>query len=157
MNEYRSRPLNFPWPPLIYAIAAAIAFGIHIAFPVHLAPATGLFFRAFGLVLVGLGLFLDLWALLTLHSRGTTVMPNRCASYLVTNGPFRYSRNPVYLGYTISLCGIGLVTGIAWFPAAALVSAVLTYFLVIRREELHLLSRFGCDFERYRRTARCWI
>ncbi len=157
MNEYRSRPLNFPWPPLIYALAAIVAYGVHVLVPVRLSLMTGVSAMSAGALLLAAGLFFDLWALKTLHDRRTTVLPNRCAAHLVTSGPYRFSRNPVYLGYTLSLCGLGLMSGIAWLPLAAFVSATTTYFWVIRREEKHLLSRFGCDFERYRRTARCWI
>ncbi|MCO6186125.1 isoprenylcysteine carboxylmethyltransferase family protein [Rhizobium sp. L1K21] len=157
MNEYRSRPLNFPWPPLIYAVAALLALAAHLYLPTPLSPLNGIIFRAVGGFMIALGLFFDLWALKTLHQSGTTVMPNRCATHLVTTGPFQYTRNPVYLGYTLSLSGLGFLLGIVWLPVAAIAAATLTYFLAIRREELHLLSRFGCDFERYRRRARCWI
>ena len=157
MNQYRIRPLKFPWPPFIYVAAAFVAYNIHNYVPVSLPISDRMLATAIGGILLVLGVFLDLWALKTLHDRGTTVMPNRCASYLVTCGPFRFTRNPIYLGYTLSLSGVGLLLNIAWLPLAALASAVITYIWVIRREELHLLSRFGFEFENYRRRARCWI
>ncbi len=157
MNAYRSRPLNFPWPPLIYAVAALIAYGVHHFVPLKISPVTGIVAVSIGGILLAMGVFFDLWALKTLHDRHTTVMPNRPVTHLVTSGPYRISRNPVYLGYTLSLCGLGLISGIAWLPLAAFVSATATYYLVIKREEMHLLSKFGCDFEHYRRSARCWL
>ena len=84
-------------------------------------------------------------------------MPHRCATHLVTCGPFRYSRNPIYLGYTLMTTGIGLVLGNGWFLVGALIAALVTSYLAIRREESHLLSRFGFEFERYCRTTRRWI
>ena len=157
MNQYWSKPLNFPWPPLIYSVAAIAAYGVHKVIPLEFAVVTGWGAAIAGLLLLGCGVFFDLWALKTLNDSGTTVLPNRCATHLVTCGPFRLSRNPVYLGYTLSLCGLGLISGIAWLPIAAFIAATATYFLVITREEKHLLSRFGIEFEHYRRTARCWI
>jgi protein-S-isoprenylcysteine O-methyltransferase Ste14 len=157
MNEFRSRPLNFPWPPLIYVLACAAALLLGMKMPIISFHILGGFGKIIGATFMAMAIALDLWALKTLFERHTAIMPHKCATHLVTCGPFHYTRNPIYLGYTLMTLGIGLVLGNGWFAVAALVAALATHFLAIRREEFHLLSRFGFEFERYCRQTRCWI
>lgn len=157
MNAYRLKPLRFPWPPLFYgaAIATALLLG-HIASLPMPSPGGALLMTT-GALLIVVAIALDLWALKTLWSHHTTVLPHRSATRLVTDGPFRYTRNPIYLGYTILTVAIGLMTGNPWFFLAALVAAVVTTSIAIRCEEAHLLARFGADYERYCKRTRRWI
>ena len=104
-----------------------------------------------------IALFLDIWAMKTLIERHTAVLPHRGSSHLVTCGPFRFTRNPIYLGYTIMMVGFGLITLNPWFFILASASVALTTAFAIRNEELHLLSRFGFEFERYCRATSRWI
>ena len=117
----------------------------------------GYLFYAIGALLVAVALFLDLWAIKTLVEYRTTVMPHRGAQRLVTSGPFRYSRNPIYLGYTLITLAIGFLTGNAWFFVAAIGAAIVTTVIAIRKEEMHLLARFGIDFEHYCQRTRRWL
>jgi protein-S-isoprenylcysteine O-methyltransferase Ste14 len=110
-----------------------------------------------GAALVLTALFLDIWAMKTLIERHTAVLPHRGSSHLVTCGPFRFTRNPIYLGYTIMMVGFGLITLNPWFFILASASVALTTAFAIRNEELHLLSRFGFEFERYCRATSRWI
>ncbi len=110
-----------------------------------------------GCVLIAVSGAIGLWACATLRDGHTTIMPNRCTTHLVTNGPYRFSRNPIYLSYSFLTLGFGLVTQNSWFFILTPIVGVLTYSVVIRAEELHLLARFGFDFEHYRRKTRCWI
>ncbi len=157
MNAYRLKPLNFPWPPVLYAAAIAGALALDHFVGVLPAPPGGRLLWLAGGLLIVLALSLDVWALRTLWSNHTTAMPHRCASRLVTGGPFRFSRNPIYLGYTLMTIAFGLLTGNAWFFVAAAAAAVCTTIFAIRCEEMHLLARFGIDFERYCQRTRRWI
>lgn len=157
MNAFRDKPLAFPWPPVVYGVAILAALMLQRYLPVDL-PDTHIWIaRSLGAALVVLALFLDVWAMRTLIDSRTTVMPHRRSAYLVTRGPYRFTRNPIYLGYTLTTAGAGLITQNPWFLPAAIVAVIATTLIAVRREEKHLLSRFGIDFERYcRRTAR-WI
>lgn len=157
MNEFRTRPLNFPWPPFIYLIACVAAYVANLQTPFPIFPYAAIPTKAFGLIFMALAVFMDLWALKTLHERHTTVMPHRSATHLVTCGPYRYTRNPIYLGYTLMTLGIGFLLGNGWFMVAAATAAVATNYLAVRPEEFHLLSRFGFEFERYCRGTRRWL
>lgn len=155
MNAYRLKPVRFPWPPLLYATAILAAFALGHLVRLPLPGRTIL--AAIGAALLCFGILLDLWALKTLWQTKTTVLPNRAASHLITGGPYRLSRNPIYLGYTLSTVAIGLILGNPWFVIGALAAALVTDHVVIRREEMHLLARFGIEYERYCRQTRRWI
>lgn len=157
MNAYRLRPLNFPWPPVLYGAAVGLALLLDHFVGVLPSTAGGPWFWAAGGLLIVLAIGLDLWALKTLWASHTTVLPHRCASRLVTDGPFRFTRNPIYLGYTLMTIAFGLITGNAWLFVAAVAAATCTTLFAIRCEEMHLLARFGIDFERYCKRTRRWI
>ncbi|MBR0555452.1 isoprenylcysteine carboxylmethyltransferase family protein [Ciceribacter sp. L1K23] len=155
MNAYRLKPVRFPWPPFLYAVAivAAFALGHLVRLPL---PGRSVLILVGGLVLMA-GMLLDLWALKTLVTAKTTVMPHKAASHLITTGPYRITRNPIYVGYTLSTVGIGLILGNPWFVVAAIAAALVTDIVVVRREEMHLLARFGIEYESYCRQTRRWI
>jgi protein-S-isoprenylcysteine O-methyltransferase Ste14 len=157
MNAYRMKPLAFPWPPLIYGAAIAVAFLLQAYFPIAVAETNIWFARAAGGVLILSAAVLDVWAMRTLLDNHTTILPNRCSTHLVTSGPYRYTRNPIYLGYTLATAGLGLAVLNPWCIVTAMLAAGLTSIVAIKREELHLLSRFGIDFERYCNGTTRWI
>ncbi|HSX74647.1 MAG TPA: isoprenylcysteine carboxylmethyltransferase family protein [Shinella sp.] len=157
MNAYRMKPLAFPWPPLIYGAALAAAFLLQAHFPLAAAETNIWIARTAGGVLILTAVVLDVWAMRTLLDCRTTILPNRCSTYLVTSGPYRFTRNPIYLGYTLATAGIGLAVLNPWCLVTAMLAAALTSIVAVKREELHLLSRFGVDFERYCNGTTRWI
>lgn len=157
MNAYRMKPLAFPWPPLIYGAALALAFLLQAYFPLAVSESDGLVATVAGSALILTAIVLDVWAMRTLLDCHTTIMPNRCSTHLVTSGPYRLTRNPIYLGYTLATAGIGLVMLNPWCLVTAIIASGLTSIVAIKREELHLLSRFGIDFERYCNGTTRWI
>ncbi|MET3354430.1 UNVERIFIED_ORG: protein-S-isoprenylcysteine O-methyltransferase Ste14 [Xanthobacter viscosus] len=153
-----ARPNRLPWPPMIYggALAAALALGaLAPSFwpPLLAGPAV----RGGGAVVAGLGLGLDLWAIVTLHRARTNILPHRAADRLVTSGPFALSRNPIYLGNTLLLLGLGMALANGWLLAAALLAALATDRLAARREERHLAAKFGAAFDAYAARVPRWI
>lgn len=95
--------------------------------------------------LLAAGLALIAWAVLT---AGHEALP----AALVMRGPYRYSRNPMYVGWTGLYLGIGLLADATWLLALAPVVAALVH-VVVRREERSLADRFGEDYQRYRETV----
>lgn len=157
MNAYRRKPLAFPWPPVIYGLAIAIAFLLQAQMPLSVSESHVLPARAVGATLIAAAAILDVWAMRTLIDCHTTILPNRGSTYLVTSGPYRFTRNPIYLGYTLATAGLGLVLANPWCLIVAIPAAAVTHLVAVRREELHLLSRFGIDFERYCHATARWI
>jgi protein-S-isoprenylcysteine O-methyltransferase Ste14 len=157
MNAYRMRPLKYPWPAVFYALAASIGVWIQTLAPLHLSEPHRLAIMGAGALSAAVGFYLIAWGAITLISKRTALRSNRSCTHLITSGPYRLTRNPIYLGYTLLTLGAGLALDNGWLAAAALVAAAATHLYVVRKEELHLLARFGYDFERYRRRTRAWI
>lgn len=154
MNTYRERPNSIPWPPLLLVGFTLAAIALNAVVPLAL-EFPGI--RTFGALLIVLALGIDLWAMRTLHESKTTILPNRGSSHLVAHGPFGYSRNPIYLANLMLLVGMGLLSLNGWFLLLAPVDGILTQALAIKREENHLLAKFGYQFEDYCRKVRRWI
>ena len=158
MNAYRAKPLKYPWPPVLYlsGILLAMVAGRFAALEPIPSPHP-LLLPAIGYAIAMAALTLDIWAVRTLMDRQTPVLDSGCARHLVTCGPFRFSRNPIYLGYTLFTVALGLISANSWFLIAALVSLVATRLIAIPSEERHLEARFGFDYEHYRKRTRRWI
>jgi protein-S-isoprenylcysteine O-methyltransferase Ste14 len=158
VNDIKERPNKLPWPPLIYG--AAILIGALSAYvlptPWPGSPASDFLLAIGGLMIAG-GLFIDYSAMKTMSKAKTTIMPNKGADHLVAGGPFSFSRNPIYLANTMITAGIGFMSGIIWFLPFALIAAMLTQHLAIKREEAHLEARFGKAFREYAKKVRRWI
>jgi len=158
MNAYRAKPLKYPWPPMLYltGILTAMLAG-RIAALAPIPQPYGFALSSIGLVILLAAVMLDVWAVRTLMERQTPVLDSRSARHLVTCGPFRFSRNPIYLAYTLFAVGLGLISGNSWFFVAAFVSLAATRLIAIPREERHLEARFGFDYDSYRKRTRRWI
>lgn len=155
IDAYHIKRQSFPWPPVQFAVAIIAAFILRQIAP--LAISGGLLSGAVGAALVASSLLLAIWAVVTLRASGTAVLPNRPARHLVTRGPFRFTRNPIYLAYILTLVGCGFLTADAWFFIAAIAAAAVMTFVSVRREEMLLLARFGSEFERYCRRTPRWL
>jgi protein-S-isoprenylcysteine O-methyltransferase Ste14 len=157
MNAYRIRPVKYPWPTVFYISAILLALGLQRVAPFHLPDQRILLMQVLGSALGLIGVYLVVAASIMLFRNRTALLANRTAARLVIRGPFRYTRNPIYLGYTLLTIGAGVYADNAWMMFAALAAAVITHLYVIRKEEMHLLARFGYEFERYCRRTRVWI
>ncbi len=155
MNAYRAKPNNVPWPPIISISSILLSILLGLLYTPGL-PDSALL-RLFGAALAVTAVFLSAWAVLTLISARTTVLSHRGSDHLVTTGPYAISRNPIYLAQPLLLAGLGLATTNSWFLIFAVITGLSTYALGIRREEEHLLARFGAEYEFYCRRVRRWL
>ncbi len=110
-----------------------------------------------GWLLIALGVGLMAWAVLTFTRARTTVLPYRPASQVVSSGPFRFSRNPIYVADTLIYAGMSLLTRMAWPLVVLPFVLVALYALVIKREERYLGEAFGTEYAEYRRRVRRWV
>ncbi|MGB8817923.1 MAG: isoprenylcysteine carboxylmethyltransferase family protein [Rhizobiaceae bacterium] len=158
MTNYQDKPNSFPWPPVIYGIAIlASAFsGYVLPLPWPGSPFSDFLFMI-GLAMIASALFIDFHAMRTMHRHKTTIMPNKGADHLVSTGPFAFSRNPIYLANTMLTVGAGLMSGIFWFLPLALIAAMMTEQLAIKREEAHLSAKFPKAWRDYARKVRRWL
>ena len=103
------------------------------------------------------GLFLASWALLVFFRARTAIMPIRPASRLVSSGPYRFSRNPMYVGLSALYLGLALLFNVAWPIVLFPLVVISLYRLVIRREERYLADAFGDSYTIYRQRVRRWL
>ena len=113
--------------------------------------------RGVALTLIIVGLLFDGMAAGLFRRRGTAVEPWKPSTVLVIEGPYRISRNPIYLANGLLLLGLGGLFDNAWFFVAAPVAAFATDRLAIRREERHLAALFGAAWSVYVGRVRRWL
>lgn len=156
MNVDESQsPNSVPWPPLILAVAAAASLGLGLFTP--LPVLSNAWIQVTGYVVASIGIALDLWAIMTMRRAQTNILPHRGAGRLVTTGPFRFTRNPIYVGNATLMAGIGFAFGNLWFVLLGMISALVVDRLAIRREERHLAARFGQDWVDYASRVPRWL
>src|SRR5690606_18936019 len=132
MMEVTDRPSRVPWPPIIYlaAIAVGAVPAVLVPLPWLGSPLADLLFAA-GWLLVLAAVLLEVAAIHTLRRANTTMRVDRAADHLVVSGPYAFSRNPIYLGNSMLMLGIGFVAGSLWFILLAFVAGFLTQKLAI--------------------------
>lgn len=144
-------------PPVIGLASAGLMWGVAQALPgvrLHFEGQTLL-----AALLVVVGLCFDVWALRQFFKRRTTFNPlnPHKASTLVVDGLYRISRNPMYLGLLLILCGIALWLG---SPLNLLILALFVWVLnelQIKPEEEAMAKLFGEQWQQYRARVRRWI
>jgi len=144
--------------PIIYLAAIAVRVLLKAFYPVPWfgQPLSGILF-VLGWLMIAAFVALNISAIRAMRRAGTTVRPDRGTDHLVTDGPFSFTRNPLYLAGTMLVLGIGLVSGIVWFLLLAILAAFTVQKLAIEREERHLQARFGETYLDYVGRVRRWI
>lgn len=141
-------------PPLIYLVplVLGIAYGRQVPLAVLPRP------WAWGLGAICLGLSgLVISALRAFQRARTRPQPWKPTTALVVDGPYRFTRNPMYVGFTLIYLGVTLLVNTLW-PLLLLPAVLLVMeFLVIRREERYLERKFGDDYRAYLQAVRRWL
>jgi protein-S-isoprenylcysteine O-methyltransferase Ste14 len=111
-----------------------------------------------GAAAIAVGIALANWAIRIFRRAGTTHDVREAPTQLVREGPYRFTRNPMYVGITTILLGIGLLAG-TWpflaIPPPGFVLLVTAFF--IRREERIMERAFGAEYDAFRRRVRRWL
>ena len=153
----RGARVVFP-PPLLFLAGMLAALGIHRIAPIDQLPSpiAGIA-RVVGLVLAAAGFAFASWGMATFFRARTTVIPHHAVSSLVERGPYRFTRNPMYVGLVALYTGLALAQNRLW--PFALLPVVLAILIVgvIRPEERYLEERFGDDYRAYKRRVRRFI
>jgi len=142
-------------PPVYFLGALLLMVGLHVAFPVR--QVIQFPYRYSGVVFVLGGILLVLWAVRLFGQAGTPIKPFQEASALVARGPYRLTRNPMYVGMVGVLCGIAVLLGsLAPFLIIPLFGALLDVRF-IRVEEAALERVFGARYRDYKARVRRWL
>jgi protein-S-isoprenylcysteine O-methyltransferase Ste14 len=146
------------FPPFIYAGLFAIAYAVHWFVPLHLWPAGAPpAVRAIAWILIAVWLGLSASAVFWFRRAGTTPNPMEPTTAVVVHGPYRFTRNPMYVSLVALYVGVTLFVNSAW-PLILLPAVVLlVQRQVIAREEAYLESKFGEEYRAYKARVRRWI
>ncbi|MFI5340539.1 MAG: methyltransferase family protein [Candidatus Methylomirabilales bacterium] len=142
-------------PPFLYLGALAIGLGLHAGFPVRVLP-QGIARLAGGIACV-LSAALGVTGLRALRRVGTSQNPRRPTTALVITGPFRISRNPLYLSLLCLYVGIAIFVNGLWPLLLAVPLVALLRSGVIGPEERYLERKFGDEYRQYRSRVRRWL
>jgi protein-S-isoprenylcysteine O-methyltransferase Ste14 len=142
-------------PPLLYLGTIALGLLLHFAWPVRLVS------RAVSMPLWGTAVLgavaLLLSAVRTFRTAGTPVPGNRPTTTIVRTGPYRWSRNPIYLSFSLLQLGVACWVNSLWLLVTLMPAVALMSFVVIPREEHYLESRFPSDYLPYKASVRRWL
>ena len=145
-------------PPFFYIGAFAVGYGLDRVWPMSLLPPS---LQAVGVIggwiCIALGAGLAFWGLATFGIAGTSPMPHSPAKQLVIRGPYRFTRNPMYVGMTLLYLGGTLLTRILWVLPLLPLALVAIRFYVIAREERYLTDEFGQAYVDYMSRVRRWL
>jgi len=143
-------------PPLGWGLAvlAGLALNWLVPLPFLLAdlPAGWLGGMVF---LLALGLFA--WAIVTITTAGSNVPTNLPTTTIVESGPYRFTRNPIYLSMFLGLIGLAIAFDNLWLLMMLLPFALVIHYGVVAREEIYLELKFGDVYRGYRSRVRRWL
>jgi len=155
MSEHKDHASVKIHPPVLLLIHLLVAFALNWSLPLSDTFPKLLEWAGYGLVLTGLGFAFR--AMGQFRNAHTTLDPHGSVSAVVTDGPYRISRNPIYLGLLCALIGLPLVMGSYW---GALISPVFVMGmnqLVIKHEEAYLEEKFKDVYTSYKSRVRRWL
>jgi len=113
--------------------------------------------RGVALTLIAGGLLLEGTATGLFRRSGTAVQPWKPSTALIIEGPYRFSRNPIYLGFAVTYAGLAIAMD-SWIALLLLVPCLFVVDrFVIQREERYLVNKFGPAYEAYRQKVRRWL
>lgn len=156
MNDARTdAPQVVALPPLLFAGTLGLGLLLHVLMPVR--PFPVLPARVLGGILLLAGFFIARWGENTLRCAGTNSRPNLPTLAIVTDGPFRFSRNPLYLATTGIYLGVALLVNALWPLVLIVPLLAVIRWGVVRREEMYLEEKFGETYLAYKARVRRWI
>ena len=149
--------VRFP-PPLLFVIAMLAGWLLNRQWPLLIAAeGRSMAQLAAGGILVVAALALAFWAISTFRRWKTAVIPRRAATRIVQDGPFAYTRNPMYVGMTTLTIGVSLLFNTWWVLLMLPLVLTVLVLTVVRREEAYLTDAFPDDYRAYCARVRRWI
>jgi len=142
-------------PPAYFLIYLLVAIGLHFALPIAklvCAP-----YNYTGILLIGIGIWLNIWADGLFKKKTTTVKPFEKSAYLTEEGPFLFSRHPMYLGMVAILSGVAILLGSIMCFIAPVGFFITMNVAFIPYEEKALEETFGQRFIDYKKRVRRWL
>lgn len=142
-------------PPLVYL--ASIVVGALLQFAVPLPFLPGALDVALGAPFVVIAIALFAYSVAKFRAAGTPVPARKPTTAIVRAGPYRFSRNPIYLAFSLFQLGIAIWVNSLWLLATLVGAVALIHFIVIPKEEQYLEQRFGAEYLDYKASVRRWL
>jgi protein-S-isoprenylcysteine O-methyltransferase Ste14 len=143
-------------PPIALALAFAAGLAFDRFFPAPWMP-VNLPNRWIGAAVFALGFALLVWSAVTFRRAGTQVQGTEPTTAIVGDGPYRFSRNPIYLGMFLGLAGLAAGFNSLWILAALVPFYFVLRYGVVAREEAYLERKFGGVYTGYKSRVRRWL
>ncbi|MEH2623020.1 protein-S-isoprenylcysteine O-methyltransferase Ste14 [Bradyrhizobium sp. AZCC 1719] len=143
-------------PPIAWGLAVFAGFALNWLMPLPFLPAA-LPAGWLGATVFSLALALSVWAILTMTRAGSNVPTNLPTTTIVEAGPYRFTRNPIYLGMVLGLIGLAIAFNSLWLLMTLVPFALVIHCGVIAREEAYLERKFGDVYRRYCARVRRWL
>ena len=143
-------------PPLAWGLAVLAGFALNWFLPLPFLPAS-LPEGWLGAMVFVLALALFAWAIVTMTRAGSNVPTNRPTTAIVESGPYRFTRNPIYLGMFLGLIGLSIAFDNLWLLMMLAPFAIVIRYGVVAREEAYLERKFGDVYRGYRSRVRRWL
>jgi protein-S-isoprenylcysteine O-methyltransferase Ste14 len=142
-------------PPLVYLGSLVVGALIQLAMPLPFLPRTLTVTLGASLVVVAIALVS--YSVAKFRAAGTPVPARKPTTVIVRTGPYRFSRNPIYLAFSLFQLGIAIWVNSPWLLATLVGAVALIHSVVIPREEQYLERRFGVEYLDYKASVRRWL
>jgi len=143
-------------PPIAWVVAVLAGFALDWLMPLPFVPAA-VPARSLGAMVFVLALALFAWAIATVTRAGSKVPTNQPTTTIVDTGPYRFTRNPIYLAMVLGLIGLAIAFNSLWLLLALVPFALVIRYGVVAREEAYLERKFGDVYRGYRARVRRWL
>jgi protein-S-isoprenylcysteine O-methyltransferase Ste14 len=155
MEDSLDHPKVVIFPPLIIGLALLCAVALHWLWPLPISARSAALIL--GAILSVLGVGSAAWGRQTMMRAGTNVSPFKPSTAIVAEGPFRFSRNPLYVGITSLFIGLSLLIGTWWGFILIVPAALILHYGVVLREERYLEQKFGDRYLAYKGAVRRYL
>lgn len=143
-------------PPVAWALAVLAGLALQRVVSLPFVPASVPVGWVGGMVFV-LALALLAWAITAITRAGSNVPTNMPTTTTVQTGPYRFTRNPIYLGMFLGLVGLAIAFDSLWLLGTLVAFALVIRYGVVAREEAYLERKFGDAYRHYRTRVRRWL
>ena len=143
-------------PPIVWALTVVAGLVLDWLYPLPFLPAAAPNGWVGAIVFLA-GLALLIWAAMAFRRAGTHVQTIQPTIKIVTDGPYRYSRNPIYIGMFLGLIGLAVGFDSLWLLILLVVFYLVIRYGVVAREEAYLDGKFGDVYLAYTARIRRWL
>ena len=152
----RGAAVRFP-PPLIFLIYVLLGVAVHYAVMPLRIPVARIFSAAGGAFVLLVGVDLVVLARIHFSRTGQSPIPWKPSPELILQGPYKFTRNPMYVGVTIIQIGLGITFNNLWISLFAPLALLTTHFVAVLPEERYLSEKFGDSYKTYLTRVRRYL